>query len=81
MTKKDIQAYVINESSNSSQPEVIQDNNKAVKFIAELQEADRQNRNGRVYRKDVIQSGLDSPVIQEKLARKTFYGRLCPSLQ
>ncbi|QDJ97775.1 hypothetical protein PALS2_150 [Staphylococcus phage PALS_2] len=71
---KDIKAYLINESNTTSQPEVVQDNNKSVRFIAELQEADRQNRNGRVYRKDVIQSGLDSPVIQEKLARRTFYG-------
>ena len=71
---KDIKAYLINESNTTSQPEVVQDNNKSVRFIAELQEADRQNRNGRVYRKDVIQSGLDSPVIQEKLERRTFYG-------
>lgn len=81
MTKKDIQAYFINESNTSSTPEVVQDNNKSIRFIAELQEADRQNRNGRVYRKDVIQSGLDSPVIQEKLAHRTFFGKICPSLQ
>lgn len=80
MSKYETEAFIINEASTSSTPEVMQDNSHSVKFIAELQEADRGNRNGRIYGKDVIQSGLDSPTIKEKLARKTFYGEFRPSL-
>ena len=43
-------------------------------FVAILQEANRQNRNKRIYPKEVIDEAIHSPYIQERLATKTLYG-------
>lgn len=44
-----------------------------IEFIAVLQEADRPNRNGRIYPKRVLEKALESPYVKEKLRTKTFY--------
>lgn len=45
-----------------------------IKFVTILQEADRQNRNKRIYPKTVIDEAIHTPYIQERLATKTLYG-------
>lgn len=42
--------------------------------VVVLQEANKPNRNGRVYPKAVLEKALNSPNIQERLATKTWYG-------
>jgi hypothetical protein len=44
------------------------------KFTATLQEADRKNRNGRIYPKTVLETAIKSPLVQEKLRTHTLFG-------
>lgn len=44
-----------------------------IEFITVLQEADRPNRNGRVYPKAVLEKALNSAYVRERIATKTFY--------
>ena len=48
----------------------------ADEFVIEtvLQEVEAENRNRRIYTKAAIQSGINHPLFQEKLNRKTLYG-------
>lgn len=66
--------FLIQESAISVQPEVSRTNKDTVEFIAVMQEADRPNRNGRIYYKSVLESALASPYVQERLRTRSFFG-------
>lgn len=50
--------YVITENAVTSKPVIIDENSSVVKFKCELQESDAPNRNGRIYSKEAIDSGM-----------------------
>lgn len=60
--------YIINESAFSSGISINKKNVNSIEFIAVLQEANKKNRNGRIYPKEVLEQGINSPFIREKLA-------------
>jgi len=64
---------LINESGFSSNVKITSKNVDTIEFIACLQEADRPNRNGRVYSKAVLDQGINSPYIKERLATKSLF--------
>lgn len=66
-------SYIINESANYSNISVQGKRKNCVEFITVLQEADAKNRNGRIYPKSVLEKGIDSPYIKERLATKSLY--------
>ena len=65
--------FVINESAFASPASVSKKNPNTIEFIAVLQEANRPNRNGRVYKKEVLEQALNAPYIQERIRTKTLY--------
>jgi len=65
---------IVEDSSVSSLPQILADNNRSVMVEVVLQEAETPNRNGRIYARDALFNALNGPMIQEKLAKKTFYG-------
>jgi hypothetical protein len=65
--------FLIQESAFSNTPVISKKNENTVEFIAVLQEADRPNRNGRIYYKSVLEQALQSPYIQERIRTKSFY--------
>lgn len=65
--------FVINESAMTSSASISKKNPNTVEFIAVLQEADRPNRNGRVYKKEVLEQALNAPYVQERIRTKSFY--------
>jgi hypothetical protein len=65
--------YIINESAVSALPSISKKHKDTVEFIAIMQEADRPNRNGRIYFKKVLEEALNSPYVQERLRTKSFY--------
>jgi len=76
MSNKTI-GYVISESTGKHEkPKVIDESShdNIVTIKATLQEADEVNRNGRKYPKKVLDSGIKSDYIQERLKTKTLYG-------
>lgn len=46
--------------------------NNNIRFIATLQEANKPNRNGRIYTKEAIDAALKHPLIQEKLRTRSW---------
>ena len=66
--------YLIYESAITTPIECPKRNGNIVEFIAVLQEADKKNRNGRIYPKSVIDAALHSPLVQEHLRHKTLIG-------
>jgi hypothetical protein len=66
--------FLIQESAFSNTPVISKKNEHTVEFIAVLQEADRPNRNGRIYYKTVLEQALQSPYIQERLRTNSFFG-------
>lgn len=66
--------YVINESAFSNGVAIKQKNPHTIEFIAILQEANKKNRNGRIYPKEVLEQGINSPYLRERLATNTCYG-------
>ena len=64
--------FLIQESAISVQPEVSRKNKDTVEFIAIMQEADRPNRNGRIYYKSVLEEALKSPYVLERLRTKSL---------
>lgn len=66
--------FVILESSYTSEPKIVSDNVDTTVFEAILQEAERPNRNKRIYSKRALEEALARPMIREKIERKTFYG-------
>ena len=69
-------AFIINESAVMSNAAITTNDKKlgVVKFTAILQEADKPNRNGRIYKKSVLEHALNSPYVQERLRTHTFFG-------
>jgi hypothetical protein len=65
--------FLINESAISAEPTISKKNKNTVEFIAVMQEADKPNRNGRVYYKSVLEQALQSPYVQERLRTKSMY--------
>ena len=65
--------FLINESAISAAPTISKVNANTLEFIAVLQEADRPNRNGRMYPKTVLEQALNAPYIQERLKTKSMY--------
>jgi len=64
---------IILESAFSATPSIVKQNKDTLEFIAILQEADRKNRNGRIYYKKVLESGLESDYIKERLATRSLF--------
>ena len=87
MSNKKIKGYLICESpSVLTVPEIVSDNNLDIVTIkTTLQESDVGNRNKRIYRKKVLDEGLQSDYIKERIKTKTWYGEcghpLKPDLQ
>jgi hypothetical protein len=65
--------FLINESAFSATPTISKRNPNTVEFVAVMQEADRPNRNGRIYYKTVLEQALKAPYVQERLATKSFF--------
>jgi hypothetical protein len=66
--------FIINESAYSSEPQVTKKSKDWIEFIAVLQEAERKNRNGRIYPRKVLEEAMGSPYIQERLKTLSLYG-------
>lgn len=66
--------FIINESAQYSSVAISQKHDGYIEFTCILQEAERKNRNGRIYHKSVLEQGLNSPYVQERLRTKTWYG-------
>lgn len=66
--------FIINESALSSNPAIHKKHENSVEFITILQEAEKQNRNGRIYHKEVLEQALKSPYIQERLRTNSWFG-------
>jgi len=65
--------FLINESAMSAAPAISRKNANTIEFIAVLQEADRPNRNGRMYPKSVLEQALQAPYVQERLRTKSMF--------
>jgi hypothetical protein len=65
--------FLIQESAMSVMPQISKRNENTVEFIAVLQEANRANRNGRIYRKEVLEQALAAPYVQERLRTNSFF--------
>lgn len=65
---------IIYESAQFGDVNIQKKNNDVLEAIVILQEANKPNRNGRVYPKAVLEKALNAPNIQERLATKTWYG-------
>lgn len=65
---------IIQESAMLSNPLIEKPGLDVISFVAVLQEAGKPNRNHRIYPKDVLEEGLESDYIKERLATNTFYG-------
>lgn len=72
MQKND--GYIILESSYSAKPEIVSDKCDITIIKTILQEAERPNRNKRIYSKRALQEAIARPMVQEKLAKKTLVG-------
>jgi hypothetical protein len=70
---KSMHNFLIQESAFSAAPVIQKKNPNTVEFIAVLQEADRPNRNGRIYYKTVLEQALQAPYVQERLRTNSFY--------
>lgn len=77
----DIKGYMISEEVTVSQPKIISDKNGITEIETILQEGDNQNRNTRVYPTPVINRGLQTEYVKERLATKSWYGEAGHPLQ
>jgi hypothetical protein len=68
-------AYIINESVGVEQtPVIVKSSSTIVRFrVPVLQEADVQNRNGRIYSWEVLTDGVNHSYLQERLRTGTLY--------
>ena len=64
------------ESAGESDIRSIKRKGSIVEMVVVLQDADNQNRNGRIYPKNVIQEGLKHPFILEKLSTQSLAGEM-----
>jgi len=76
LDNKKIKGYIICESSTKPVEPTIVKGSKIERVIIKttLQEADIINRNKRLYPKGVIDRGLQSDYVKERIATKTFFG-------
>jgi hypothetical protein len=81
MENRTTDGVILIENTSSSVPTILTDNRQSITIEAELQEVNARNRNDRIYDDDAVWGALTGDMVQEKLRRKSFYGRLCPSLQ
>lgn len=65
---------IIHESAQFGDVSIQKRNPNTVEFITVLQEANKSNRNGRIYPKAVLEKALNAPNIRERLATKTWFG-------
>ena len=65
---------LIHESAQFGDISVTKKEKDYIEFIAVLQEANKPNRNGRIYPKHVLEKALKAPNIQERLTTKSWYG-------
>jgi hypothetical protein len=73
--KQQLKGYLICEASTFAQPTIVSSSKtNRVTIKTTLQDADVRNRNKRIYPKNVIQSGLSSDYVKERIATKTFFG-------
>lgn len=76
MAKLILEAATINESldfNGKSIEELRKENPMVIRFIATLQTVNVKNRNGRYYPKNVLESGMNDPRIQDIMKRNNFY--------
>lgn len=67
--------FIIHESSHDSNLQYIEKTPLGtIRFKAVLQEADRPNRNKRIYSKEVLEQALADPYVQERIRTNTWYG-------
>jgi hypothetical protein len=70
-----IKGYMISEEVTTSTPKIVSDKSGSPTIIETvLQEGDIQNRNKRVYPKAVIERGLNTDYVQERLKTKSWFG-------
>ena len=70
-----VEGFLITEAVvGTSIPNIISQNNQSIVFEAKLQDAEIPNRNKRIYSRDALYNAINSPMIKEKMDRKTFYG-------
>ena len=65
---------IIHESAQFGDVSIQKRNPNTVEFITVLQEANKSNRNGRIYPKAVLEKALNAPNIRERLATNTWFG-------
>jgi len=65
--------FLITEAAMSVAPTISKKNPNTIEFIAVLQEADKPNRNGRMYPKAVLEQALQAPYVQERLRTKSMF--------
>ena len=77
MTEK-ILGYIFNESAINEHElrSVKQIGNNVIRMVAVLQEANLPNRNKRIYPKEVINEGINTPYIKEKLSTNSLLSEL-----
>ena len=65
--------YLITEAASTGiTPRIVHDSEVTTKFVAEIQEAEAPNRNGRIYSKEALDSAIRHYSIQEKLKNKAL---------
>ena len=65
---------IIHESAQFGDVSIQKRNPNTIEFITVLQEANKSNRNGRIYPKAVLEKALNAPNIRERLATNTWFG-------
>lgn len=72
---ENVKGYIICEGATEGEvPKIVSNNDMSVKIKTTLQTADIQNRNKRIYGKNIISEGLQADFIQERLRTKSWYG-------
>lgn len=67
--------FIIQESVSDNQLKYIEKTPLGtIRFKTVLQEADRPNRNKRVYSKEILEQALQDPYVQERLRTNSWYG-------
>lgn len=83
MNNNELKGYIICESPTVMQKPQIITSSKCDRVVIEtiLQDADVLNRNKRIYPKNVLENGLKSDFVKERIATKTFFGKCFAELK
>ena len=73
MTAEKGVGFIIHEATFASHPKVLEDNGKIVRFEGVLQDTNP-NRNGRLYRENVLNEAISTNSVKERLRTRTLYG-------